>query len=153
MTIEQVKEYFIDKEHVPCPLSEKLVKAGYQQTSGGYIDRAISEGIKVDYKQNTPSQYWHLMSYCNSRAPKATFSKSIVCGELIFWMAETSSSVHCKDLKNLLEQIITNSDNSQGGKPLYDRKKWNKEIQDLCFDRIAYQVELSVRTKTDSGCK
>lgn len=143
MTIEQVRNYFIDKENVPCPLTEKLVKAGYQQTSGGYIERAISEGIEVDYKQNMPSQYWHLMSYCNSRDPKATFCKGIVCGELIFWMAEASACVNWKDLQNLLEQIITNSDNSQDGKPLYDRKKWNKEIQDLCFDKITYQVEMS----------
>ena len=143
MTIEQVRNYFIDKEHVPCTLTEKLVKAGYQQTSGGYIDRAIAEGIEVDYKQNKPSQYWHLMSYCNSRNPQAAFSKSIVCGELIFWMAEVSASVHLKELQSLLEQIVDCRDDSKGGKPLYDRKKWNKEIQDLCFDIIAYQVEMS----------
>ena len=141
MTIEQVKEYFIDKEHVPCPLTEKLVKAGYQQTSGGYIDRAISEGIKVDYKQNTPSQYWHLMSYCNSRDPKATFSKSIVCGELIFWMAEVSGCVNKNDLLHIVEEIINSGDHRKEGKPTYDRIKWNKEIQILCFDKIVSEVE------------
>ncbi len=39
MTIQQVKDYFIDKRQVPCPLTERLVKAGYQQRSGGYIAR------------------------------------------------------------------------------------------------------------------
>ena len=63
MTIGQVKNYFVDKENVPCPLTEKLVGAGYQQISGGYIDRARREGILVDYTKNQPSQYWHLMSF------------------------------------------------------------------------------------------
>ena len=43
MTIKQVKDYFIEKNDVPCPMTEKLVKAGYQQISGGYIDCARRE--------------------------------------------------------------------------------------------------------------
>lgn len=62
MTTGQVKEFFCDKENVPCPLTEKLVKAGYQQISGGYIDRARWRNVKVSYKENSPSQYWHLMT-------------------------------------------------------------------------------------------
>ena len=141
MTIEQVKEYFIDKEHVPCPLSEKLVKAGYQQTSGGYIDRAISEGIKVDYKQNTPSQYWHLMTYCDSRNAEKPFSKSVVCGELIFWMAEVSGAVDKEELDSLAHQIVESSDHTKGVRPIYDRMKWNRKIQEICFNRIQLKVE------------
>jgi len=67
MTIQQVKEFFSYFEQAPYPLTEELVKAGYQQVSGGYIDRAKREGIIVDYKINAPSQYWHLMTYCESR--------------------------------------------------------------------------------------
>ena len=56
MTIKQIISAYSQHEDTPCPLTEKLVTAGYQQTHGGYI---------------------------------------------------------------------------------YDRKRWNKEIQKLCFDRIA----------------
>ena len=63
MTIQQVKEFFSYFEQAPCPLTEKLVKAGYQQVSGGYIDRAKREGIIVDYKITAPYQYWHVMTY------------------------------------------------------------------------------------------
>lgn len=142
MTIEQVKTYFKDKETYPCPLTERLVKSGYQQGSGGYIDRAIKKGIEVDYTQNKPSQYWHLMSYCNSRDPFSTFGKNIVCGELFFWMAEVSASVHWKELQKLLGQIIHSSCKIKDGKPIYDRRKWNKVIQNLCFDRIVCKVEI-----------
>ena len=31
MTRKQVKDYFINKKDIPCPLTDKLVKAGYQQ--------------------------------------------------------------------------------------------------------------------------
>ena len=77
MTIEQVKEFFIDKELAPCPLTEKLVKAGYQQVRGGYINRAKKEGMLVDYKKNSPSQYWHLMTYCDSRNGKKRSAKAL----------------------------------------------------------------------------
>lgn len=136
MTIQQVKEFFMDKEHAPCPLTEKLVKAGYQQKSGGYIDRARKEGIIVDYTQNSPSQYWHLMTYCESRDGNKTFSKSIVCGELIFWMAEVSGFVDVTTLEQLVNQIIQSADHSKGYRPIYDRVKWNHIIQDVCFERI-----------------
>ena len=136
MTIQYVKEYFLDKKLIPCPLTEELVIAGYQQVSGGYIDRAKKSGIKVNYKDNVPSQYWHLMSYCNSRDGNKTFGKSIVCGELIFWMAEVSGVVDCGTLEQLANKIIESADISKGYRPIYDRVKWNHIIQDVCFDRI-----------------
>ena len=136
MTIQQMKEFFLNFEHTPCPLTEKLVKAGYQQVRGGYIDRAKREGIIVDYKINAPSQYWHLMTYCDSRDGNKTFGKSIVCGELIFWMAEVSGVVDCGTLEQLANKIIESADISKGYRPIYDRVKWNHIIQDVCFDRI-----------------
>lgn len=140
MTIQQVKAFFQDKEHVPCPLTEKLVKAGYQQVSGGYIDRAMKEGMLVDYKKNSPSQYWHLMSYCDSCDNNEPFSKSIVCGELIFWMAEVSGAVDGGTLEQLANKIIDSADLSNDKRPIYARKKYNSEIHDICFDRIETTV-------------
>ena len=56
MTIEQVYNYFKDKEDVPCPLTERLVGAGYQQKDGGYIKRAKMDGLEIDFTKNRPSQ-------------------------------------------------------------------------------------------------
>lgn len=140
MTIGEVKAFFQDKENTPCPLTEKLVKAGYQQVSGGYIDRAKRRGMKVDYKENSPSQYWHLMTYCDSRSADKPFTKSIVCGELIFWMAEVSGAVEKEQLERLVDQIILSADLSSGTRPIFDRIKWNREIQSLCFDKIVWIV-------------
>ena len=141
MTIGEVKAFFQDKENTPCPLTEKLVKAGYQQVSGGYIDRAKRRGMKVDYKENSPSQYWHLMTYCDSRSADKPFSKSIVCGELIFWMAEVSGAVERCRLELLVNQITAEVCYSGGLRPKFDRIKWNREIQKLCFDKIVDIIE------------
>ena len=138
MTIKQVKSYFLDKQSVPCPLTEKLVKAGYQQVSGGYIDRARWRGVRVSYKENSPSQYWHLMTYCDSRKAEKPFSTSVICGELILWMAEVSGAVEKSQLEKMVNQIVESADLSRGNKPVYDRRKWNREIYNLCFDRIMH---------------
>ena len=148
MTVDQVKEYFIDKKDEPCPLTKKLVKAGYQQISGGYIDRAKREGLLVDYTKNSPSQYWHLMSYCDSRNGNKPFSKNIVCGELIFWMAESSGVVDSQSLELLANQIIGSVDFSKGKRPLFDRKTWNSKIQEVCFEKIQLDVEKSITAKS-----
>ena len=140
MTIGQVKNYCKNMEAVPCPLTEQLVKAGYQQASGGYIARAIKEGVEVDYRQSKLSQYWHLMSYCNSREADMPFGKNIVCGELILWMAEVSGCVLKSNLQNLVNRIIKSASLDKKGKPLFARMKWNKDIQNLCFDRIETKV-------------
>ena len=97
--IDEIQKFFLDKEYTPCPLTERLVKVGYQQISGGYIDRAKKEKIPVDYRLNTPSQYWHLMSYCKGSNLSRPFPKSIVCGELLFWMAEVSDCVPKTELE------------------------------------------------------
>ena len=140
MTIEQVKDFFIGMEEVSCPLTEKLVKAGYQQVSGGYIDRAKREGILVDYKNNSPSQYWHLMTYCDSRDNKKPFNKNIVCGELIFWMAEVSGAVDIINLGRLANQIIESADNMRSSRPRYNRIKWNRVIQESCFEKLEFII-------------
>ena len=141
MIIRQVKEFYKDKEKAPCPLTERLIKAGYQQTGGGYINLAKKRGLIVDYTKAEPTQYWHLMEEYIPTVPEdKKFSKSIVCGELIFWMAEVSEAVPNSKLEELLERIIADGDSS--AIPLkYDRIKWNKEIQNLCFDAIVNRVE------------
>ena len=140
MTIGEVKAFFQDKEHTPCPLTEQLVKAGYHQVCSGYIDRAKWRGVSVNYKENSPSQYWHLMTYCYRRRADMPFTKSVVCGELIFWMAEASGVVEKEQLERLANQIIESTDLSTGVRPIYDRIKWNRKIQDLCFDGLLKMV-------------
>ena len=80
------------------------------------------------------------MSYCNIDNDDKSFSKSIVCGELILWMAEVSGAVETVDLDKLVNQIIESADLTIGKRPVYDRKKWNREIQLLCFDKIINQT-------------
>ena len=141
MNIHQVKEFFKDKKNTPCPLTERLIKAGYQQTGGGYIELAKKHGLTVDYTKAEPTQYWHLMEeYIPSVPEDKTFSKSIVCGELIFWMAEVSEAVSVRELKELLDRIITDAD-AGTTPPKHNRIKWNKEIQELCFDKITEAIE------------
>ena len=137
MTIKQLISVYSQHKHTPCPLTEKLVAAGYQQTYGGYIDKAKSLSMEVDYLDNKPSQYWHLMSYCDTKKEDDSFTKSVVCGELIFWMAEVLDCVPKEQLENLLNKIVNSRVLASNGRYIYDRKHWNNEIQRLCFDSIA----------------
>ena len=57
-------------------------------------------------------------------------------------MAEVLDCVPFKDLEALLNQIINARIVTDNGAFLYDRKKWNKAIQDLCFNRIVKKVLL-----------
>ena len=139
-TIGEIKKVYVDKKETPCPLTEKLVKAGYQQVGGGYIDRAKRNGIRVNYEENSPSQYWHLMTYCDSHNANRPFSNSISCGELLFWMAEVSGTVAKEELERLADQIIESADLSKSSRPIYDRKKWNREIQKHCFEKIVHKT-------------
>ena len=144
MTIEQVIKLFVEKEETTCPLTERLVGAGYQQKDGGYIKKAKKQGMEIDYKRNLPSQYWHLMSYCYSRHPQEPFRKSIVCGELIFWMAEVLDCVPKDKMNSLIDMIEKDPLYIKKERPYYDRKKWNRTIQELCFNKIVEKVnELS----------
>lgn len=121
-------------------MTVRLIKSDYQQTSGGYINLAKKRGLTVDYTKAEPTQYWRLIEeYCPSVNKDKSFNKSIVRGELIFWMAEVSKAVPYDKLKELLEQII--ADGNGTTPPKYDRIKWNKGIQNFCFDAIVGVVE------------
>ena len=148
MDILQIKQTFIGMESAPCPLTDRLVKAGYQQLGGGYIDRAKREGVVVDYRQCSPSQYWHLMTYCDSKSPNDKF-QSVVCGELIFWMAEVLGCVEQQEMEKLLNDIIDSATPSEK-RPIYDRRKWNKRIHELCYDKIVASVT-GEPTSSNSG--
>ncbi len=151
MTVGQVMQAYKDKKHSPCPITEKLIKAGYQQMRGGYIKTAKKNNEVVDYKQALPTQYWHLFeSYfkANKITENTLFTKRIVCGELIFWMAEVLDCVDKKELETLCDEIISNPIPNKTCKRapnkdrhFYSRRKWNKAIQDLCFDKIVATVE------------
>ncbi len=138
MTIGQVRDVYIRTESIPCPVTDRLVKNGYQQTGGGYIDYAKAQGVEVDYQKALPSQYWHLIyEYCANTDHNRTFGRSVVCGELIFWMAEVLGCVSSYELNIMADTIIA----ARSSTGTYDRRKWNKEIQDLCFDKIKAKVE------------
>ena len=154
MTVGQVKKVYKDMENKSCPIAEKLIKAGYQQLRCGYIKTAKKNNETVDYKQALPTQYWHLFhSYfkvgtINELPSNNKFTKRVVCGELIFWMAEVLDCVDKAELEALCNEIINNpipdktcTRGPNKDRHFYNRRKWNKAIQDLCFDKIVEKVE------------
>ena len=147
MNTEQILKAYIDKKDVSCPITNRLIMAGYQQEREGYIKYAHELGVEVDYRKALPTQWWHLIkSYCERSESKKLFGKSIVCGELIFWMAEALECVDVNKLNALADEIIKSAipkKRRDNNKPpvIYDRKKWNAVIQELCFDKIVEKVE------------
>ena len=79
------------------------------------------------------------MSFCNERIDSHVFSKNIKNGELILWMAEVLDCVDKTELDELVSSIIL-SIQYINQRFVYDRKKWNYEIQKLCFDKIQEEV-------------
>ena len=147
MNTKQVRSYYENKNDFPCPLTEKLIKAGYQQTTGGYITRAKENGLKIDYREAEPNQCWHLIaSYCENTEPDVKFTRRIRCGELIFWMAEVANCVDKSIMEELVKAIIASGKSIKvrsKTKPnvKFDRVNWNREILNLCFDNITKTVE------------
>lgn len=149
MNVLQVYTFFKDKKDVPCPYTDYLVQAGYQQESGGYIDYAKEQGIDIDYKKGQPSQYWHLIeSYCKRTEDNKIFGKNILCGELILWMAEVSQAVDSDQLNDLVYKIIESGKPRRrykgSAKPPVKYRSWGKEIQKVCFDKIVQKVEATL---------
>ena len=147
MNTEQVINYYKNKKDTPCPLTEELIKAGYQQGCTGYIKYAKEQGVTVDYREAKPHQCWHLIeAYCNNTNANKSFDKKIQCGELIFWMAEVADCVDEDKMRNLVNEIIASGEQRtvrSETKPnvKYARGKWNREIQTLCFENITKTVE------------
>ncbi len=153
MTNRQVRAAYQDKEDTPCPITERLIKEGYQQkyTRNSYIGYAVEQNLEVTYEKALPTQWWHLIrSYCDRSEDTALFTRRIRCGELYIWMAEVLDCVDKDELNSLVDRIIESrtpvrrrQTAGQIPKPpyVYQRAKWNREIIALCFDRIAGKVE------------
>ena len=43
------RNYFEARMDAPCPKTDALITAGFQQPGSGYIDYAKSLGLEVDY--------------------------------------------------------------------------------------------------------
>ncbi len=150
MNAGQIRKFYEGKKEVSCPKTEELIKAGYQQRSGGYIKYAVEyskkhpeDKIEVDYKIASPNQWWHLIkSWCDRRKPELTFSKSIRCGELYFWMAEVSGVFKEEELENLKNNALElATKNTTDGKMPLNTAESNVMIRDFCFERINAAVE------------
>lgn len=127
MDKQQVQSFFVDKNG-PCPITDRLIAAGYRQKSGGYIKYARQCGIA------RPTQYWHLISsWCARTGDNARFTRRIQCGELIFWMAEVSKAVDYRELNQLADLITSEF--------LSNRRDGNRKIQEICFEKIVEVVE------------
>ena len=44
-------------------------------------------------------------------------------------------------MEKLVDEITRNAIDTNDERPMYDRRRWNKEIQKLCFDAIKAKVE------------
>lgn len=145
MNTKQMREFYLDKKDTPCPITEELIKSGFQQERGGYIAKAKEVGIEVDYKKAMPTQWWHLIkSYCDNTASDKEFPYSIKCGELYFWMAEVSGIFSQDELIELKDNAIgackklTRRNNNL---PSLYTPKGNLIIRDYCYGRIKEFIE------------
>lgn len=138
MDLSQVKAFFTSKKYTPCPLTNDLIAQGYKQQSGGYVKYLHDE--KRWNENEVYNQYNHLIHSWveqwelegNRHVP---FSKSITCGELIFWMAEVSQAVSDEELINLKDYVLEEYTTKK-----QTRGQLNKVIQDVCFDKIVNMV-------------
>lgn len=131
MKIKQLYDYYKNKEDIDCPLTEALMRGGYVQAEGtGYREEQIDD---------IPSQYIHLMNYCEKQILKdknKDFPRTVKCGELIFWMAEASNAVRYEELEKLKNDILKDYKNN--------RRAGNTKIQDICFDKIISLIEFEM---------
>lgn len=150
MTAQQVRDFYEDKKHKACPLTNRLIMSGYQQRGDGYIAYASEysaahpdDRIEVDYKRAMPSQWWHLIrSWCDRSAPNQTFGRSIKCGELYYWMAEVSGVFTEDELLELADRALKiAAENTTDGKKPFKTAASNIYIRDYCFERIQKAVE------------
>lgn len=134
MKIKQLYDFYKNKKDIDCPLTEALMRGGYLQAKG--------TGYRKEQIDDIPSQYIHLMNYCeeNIRNGKnKDFPRSVKCGELIFWMAEASKAVRYEELDKLKDEILENYQNN--------RRAGNTIIHDICFDKIISLIEFEMSHK------
>lgn len=134
MKIKQLYDFYKNKKDIACPLTEALMRGGYVQRKG--------TGYRKEQLDDIPSQYIHLKNYCEDKIcidENKAFSRSVKCGELIFWMAEVSNAVRYEELDKLKNEILD--------KYKYDRRGGNDKIQDICFDKIISLIEFEMSHK------
>ncbi len=120
------RNYFEPLMNAPCPKTDALIMSGFQQKSGGYIDYAKECGIFVDYKKALPNQGWHFIrSYLDRTDPDKARIESVICGELIYWLAEVSNALSEEELDELSREVRA-----------LDRKNANSLIKARCFPRV-----------------
>ena len=120
------RNYFEPLMEAACPKTDALIRSGFQQSSGGYIEYAKRCGMDVDYKMGLPKQGWHFIrSYLDRTQPEKARIENVVCGELIYWLAEVSNALTEEELDDLAIEVRS-----------LDRRKANSLIKDRCFSRI-----------------
>ena len=120
------RNYFEPLMEAACPKTDALIRSGFQQSSGGYIEYARRSGMDVDYKMGLPTQGWHFIrSYLDRTQPEKARIENIVCGELIYWLAEVSNALTEEELDDLAIEVRS-----------LDRRQANSLIKDRCFSRI-----------------
>lgn len=145
ITIEQIRNFYQDKQNAKCPITEAFIKLGYQQKSDGYIKYAHEKKVKVDYTEAEPSQWWHLIeAYCNNKNSDDYFTRRIKCGELYIWMAEVSGAVNSIALKKLIKKAIKKAKKIDKGnkceRKIEPSKESNELIRDYCYDKIIAKI-------------
>ncbi len=137
MYLPQVKAFYIDKANTSCALTSDLIARGYKQESGGYVSYFRKQGLS---EQEIYNQYNHLIHSWVEQSElegkyNAPFSKSITCGELIFWMAEVADAVSETELMELKEYVLEEFTTKK-----QTRGALNKVIQNVCFAKIVNTV-------------
>ncbi len=137
MYLPQVKAFFIDKANTSCALTSDLIARGYKQESGGYVSYFRKQGLS---EQEIYNQYNHLIHSWVEQSElegkyNTPFSRSITCGELIFWMAEVADAVSETELMELKEYVLEEFTTKK-----QTRGELNKVIQNVCFAKIVNTV-------------
>ncbi len=136
---EAFRKYFEPLMNAPSPKTDALIESGFQQKSGGYIAYAKSLGMDVDFKRAVPRQGWHFIcSYLDRTEPEKARIDRVVCGELVFWLAEMCHALTDTELDSLASQA-----------KLLPRRQANTLIRERCFFRIVDVVMNSEEGKLD----
>lgn len=88
-----------------------------------------------DYGIDSPLEYIQMFHLTTSAFVEDAVTL-MTCGELIFWMAESSGAVSKEKLNELCDQILAGD--------VKDRRHWNRVIQSVCYDSIVETVTKAV---------
>ena len=114
VTVKMMADYLeTKKEHYP--LSDEFIER-FQQTDGGYIEKAEEDGILVDKELHSPNQKWHFFEswlYPSIEEGKISWEDSaqsrvytrLLCPELLLWMYEACEvdPIKVREAKDIAE--------------------------------------------------